>query len=286
MGTIPETKIYNLLRKSGIIKHKTRQLFLVELLKSLIKSRSVLFSELADKIDKPIKATSIERRIQDFFQKVKFDYQALILLLLSFVPHDKLVLSIDRTEWDFGKTQINILCIVASVGKMAIPLYFEMLDNNSGNSNWKDRINIFQSLIQKIGKERIQIILMDREFIGHKWLLWLKKEGINFCVRVPKHHLLLFADGSFFKAEKLLLNKEYVYLKNICVDKTVLNLCLSYDKNGDLLYLIGTEKPKMLKKWYKKRWTIEVFFQALKGRGFNLEKSQTNPLQNIKSYLL
>ncbi len=123
---------------------------------------------------------------------------------------------------------------------------------------------------------------MDREFIGHKWLLWLKKEGINFCVRVPKHHLLLFADGSFFKAEKLLLNKEYVYLKNICVDRTVLNLCLSYDKNGGLLYLIGTEKPKMLKKWYKKRWTIEVFFQALKGRGFNLEKSQLKSITKYK----
>jgi hypothetical protein len=83
---------------------------------------------------------------------------------------------------------------------MGIPLYFEMLDNNSGNSNWKDRIKIFQSLMRKIGKERIEIILMDREFIGHKWLLWLKKEGINFCVRFPKHHLLLFADGSTFKA--------------------------------------------------------------------------------------
>ncbi len=133
MGTLPEPKIYNLLRKSGVIKHKTRQLFLIELLKSLIKSRSVVFSELADKIDKPIKSLSIERRIQDFFQKVKFDYEALLLLLLSFVPYDKLVLSIDRTEWDFGKTQINILCIVASIGKMGIPLYFEMLDNNSGN---------------------------------------------------------------------------------------------------------------------------------------------------------
>jgi hypothetical protein len=282
MGTIPETKIYNLVRKSGVIKHKTRQLFLVELLKSLIKSRSVVFSELADKIDKPIKSLSIERRIQDFFQKVKFDYEALLLLLLSFVPYDKLVLSIDRTEWDFGKTQVNILCIVASIGKMAIPLYFEMLDNNSGNSNWKDRIKIFQSLIEKIGKERIQIILMDREFIGHKWLLWLKKERINFCVRVPKHHLLLFTDGSAFKAEELLLAKKCVYLKNICVDKTVLNLSLSYDKKGDLLYLIGTEKPKMLKKWYKKRWTIEVFFQALKGRGFNLEKSQLKSITKYK----
>ena len=51
MSIVAETKIYNLVRKSGIIKHKTRHLFLVELLKSLIKSRFVAFSELADKLD-------------------------------------------------------------------------------------------------------------------------------------------------------------------------------------------------------------------------------------------
>jgi len=182
----------------------------------------------------------------------------------------------------FWKNQINILCIVLSIGQMGVPLYFELLDNNSGNSNWEDRIKIFQSLIKKIGKDRIGIILMDREFIGHKWLLWLKKETISFCVRVPKHHLILFADGSHFKAEELLLNKKSIYKRNICVDKSALNLSLSYEKNGDLLYLIGTESPKSLKRWYKKRWTIEVFFQALKGRGFNLEKSSLNSLVKYK----
>ena len=42
---------------------------MIDLIKGVIKSRSVVFSEIADKIDKDIKATSIERRIQDFFQK-------------------------------------------------------------------------------------------------------------------------------------------------------------------------------------------------------------------------
>ncbi len=166
----------------------------------------------------------------------------------------------------FWKNQINILCIVVSIGKMGVPLYFELLDNNS-----------VEIVIGRIG-----IILMDREFIGHKWLLWLKKETTSFCVRVPKHHLILFADGSHFKAEELLLNKKSIYKRNICVDKSALNLSLSYEKNGDLLYLIGTGSPKSLKRWYKKRWKIEVFFQALKGRGFNLEKSSLNSLVKYK----
>ena len=108
----------------------------------------------------------------------------------------------------FWKNPNKHNCIVVSIGKMAIPLYFEMLANNSGNSSWQDRITILESLIKKIGKDRIQIILMDREFIGHKWLLWLKSEGINFC----KLHLILFADGSLFKAEELLM--QFVGLRN------------------------------------------------------------------------
>jgi hypothetical protein len=59
----------------------------------------------------------------------------------------------------------------------------------------------------------------------------------------------------------------------VVVDSVVVNLYISTDKDGELFYLIGTVPAKDLADCYKKRWTIEVLFQALKGRGFNLEKS-------------
>ena len=149
MEQSPSTNIYNMIRNSGVIKNKSRQEFLVEIINSVIKSKSVVFSEIADKMDKDIKVSSIERRIQDFFQKVTVEYQNLAAFLLSFIPHEKLQLCIDRTEWDFGKTQVNILCIVASIGKMAVPIYFELLDNNSGNSGWEDRIEILKKIIKQ-----------------------------------------------------------------------------------------------------------------------------------------
>jgi hypothetical protein len=81
-----------------------------------------------------------------------------------YVPHDKVVLSIDRTEWDRGSTQYNILCVLASVGKMGVPLYFEMLDNKSGNSNSEDRIRVLKR-IGDFGKDRIAYLVMDRELL-------------------------------------------------------------------------------------------------------------------------
>ena len=73
----------------------------------MIKARSIIFSEIADKMDRAALPSSIERRIQGFFQEVDFDYEQLLVLLICFVPPDKMVLSIDRTAWDRGKKQYN-----------------------------------------------------------------------------------------------------------------------------------------------------------------------------------
>jgi len=278
MDKNPITKIYSLIRTLKVIKHKKRQEFLCALIEGVIKSRSVIFSEMADKMNQSIKLESVERRIQDFFQKVDFDYTQLCKLLLSFVHHKRILLSIDRTEWDFGKTQVNILCVVVSIGKMAVPIYYKMLDNNSGNSNASDRIQLFKSIIELIGLKRIDLVVMDRDrvawrFIGHEWLSWLKSRQIDFCVRVPKHHKMIFSDGERLSVNDLMEECQSFQCKNVVVDQVVVNVSISYDGDGDFLYLIGTIEAHKLKKWYKKRWTIEVFFQALKGRGFNLEQS-------------
>jgi len=79
MEQSPGTKIYNMIRELKVVPHKKRQEFLVGMVDGMIKSRSVLFSEIAEGMDKTIKISSIERRIQDFFQKVSFDYSVLAL---------------------------------------------------------------------------------------------------------------------------------------------------------------------------------------------------------------
>lgn len=149
-----------------------------------------------------------------------------------------------------------------------------MLDNNSGNSHTTDRIQLVKFVIAIVGKARIQMLVMDREFIGQTWLRWLKKEGVPFCVRVPKHHTILLPDGQRLKAETVMARSGLPYYQqDVVVDGVVVSLSLSSGTDGELLYLIGTARPQTLQSWYKRRWSIEVFFQALKQRGFNLEAS-------------
>ncbi|KXX69422.1 transposase [Flammeovirga sp. SJP92] len=166
---------------------------------------------------------------------------------------------------------------------MGVPLHFEMLDNNNENSNWEDRIKLFSKVIKTLGYHRIDYIVMDREFIGYKWLRWLKSLKIDFCVRVPKHHKILSPEGDRFSAEDVLKlgNRKVYLLPNHVVDTVSLNVSISYD-DDELLYLVGTIASNKLKKAYKKRWSIEVFFQALKGRGFNMEKSCIRKLDRYK----
>jgi hypothetical protein len=80
----PRVKIYKMIRKLKVVANKQRQEFLCHLIEGIIKSRSVIFTEIADKIDKPIKISSIERQIQYFFKVVEFDYTRFNAIFFEF----------------------------------------------------------------------------------------------------------------------------------------------------------------------------------------------------------
>lgn len=279
MDKNPQANLAELIREYQVVSHKKRQEFFSDLVFGLIHARSVIFSELAAHLDRDCLEISTERRIQDFFQKVNFNYLNLLQLLLSLIPRSKFGLSIDRTEWDRGKHQYNILCIVASIGKIGVPLYFELLDNNSGNSHTNDRIRVIEQVLKCLSSDRIQWLVMDREFIGHIWLKWLKEQGIPFVVRVPKSHNIMLADGTTYKAEQL-YEQGVRSLKQVIVDGVIVELSLSINAKKELLFLIGTEAQ--LKATYRKRWAIETFFQALKGRGFKIEQTALRSDQKLR----
>lgn len=81
---------------------------MTELVGAMMKTRNIIFSELANKVDQDALLSSIESRIQDFVQKVDYDYEQ---LLLCFVSGEKIVLSIDRTEWDCGTIRSTTYCL-------------------------------------------------------------------------------------------------------------------------------------------------------------------------------
>lgn len=281
-------EITEILDKIPIVKNKARKKFVVLFTLAMIKSRAVQFCEVAQELNAEVIASSNETRIQNFFRQVELNYEQVALLLSMFLPkRGKVTLCIDRTEWDFGKCQVNILMIVVRCKDITIPLYWEMLDNNSGNSNTDDRINLLKKCIALLGAKRIGLFLGDREFIGHRWLKFLKQQGIKFCVRVPKHHKITTTDGLNSKTQRIetwLADRKTIRLKNCMVDGIWANV-YAKQLQDDILFLFGTAKVEYLAQFYQKRWRIECFFQNVKRRGFNLEDTHLKALEKLKKLL-
>jgi transposase len=215
---------------------------------------------------------------------VEIDYDFVAILLSTLLPKSKkLRICIDPTEWDFGKTQVNILMILVGHGDFQIPFYWELLENKSGNSNSSDRIDLLEKVLKIIDKKTIGLMVADREFIGHKWL---KDQGLFFCVRVPKSHHIHRLNGEILKAEEISeLFPNGTYLFDCMVDNVWGSVYIKPLPEGDILFLFGNCQPKFLAQLYRKRWSIEVFFQNIKTRGFNIEDTHLQELQRIRKLI-
>jgi hypothetical protein len=277
-------QVSKVLAKVPIVENLARRKFICLFILGLIKSRNVQFCEVAVHLNEEAKLTSNEVRIQDFFRQVDIDYFFVAALLVSLLPaRGKLRLCIDRTEWDFGCCQVNILMVIASTSTMQVPLYWELLDNKSGNSSSEDRIDVLKMCVKLLGKERIGLVIGDREFIGHKWMKYLKDNCLLFVMRLPKHHLIERLDGrKQTLTEFSLSTTKPLLLTNCLVDGVVGHVWVKALPEGEFLYLFGSAKVEYFGQFYRKRWKIESVFQAFKKRGFNLESTHLKVLAKLK----
>ena len=258
----------------------------MEILLGIIESRKVQFNEISLHIQSEAKVESTESRVQAFFRDFEFDYEQVARILICLLPNAKLTLCMDRTEWDFGAFQCTILVVTAYFKGVGIPIFWELLDNKSGNSHTHDRIDLFEKCIHSVGKNRIARWIGDREFIGHTWLKYLKDNEVPFCVRVPKHHKVQLKNGDFLNLDEALQHVSARYYQAVIVDGIRCNLFIKKLPTNELFFLIGSEHSKSLGTSYRQRWSIEVCFQSLKGRGFNLEETHLKDPKKLKMLLV
>ena len=286
MKKIITSEVTKLLDIIPLSKNLARKKFISSFLLGLIDSRKVQFQEVALHIESAAKLASVERNIQSFFKEVSFDYEQVCLLLMMFLSRGKVSLSIDRTEWDFGIYQCNILMMVAKNDSIGIPLYWELLDNKSGNSSSEDRIALLAKVIKILGKERIAVVVGDREFIGIAWIKYLKSNNIPFCMRVPKGHLITLTNGDCYSIEQLLKTSTERYFQDCMVDGVWCNTMLKRLANQEYLFLIGSFPARQLGGFYRRRWCIETMFQAFKKRGFDLESTHLKCSKKLSKLLV
>jgi hypothetical protein len=123
-------------------------------------------------------------RIQRFLAEYDVDFVMLGRLLAHVVPESPpYEVVVDRTEWEFGDTPVNIFTVGIAHDKMAVPIVWTAL-SSGGSSSADDQTRVLEQFLQVVDSESIKVLTADREFISTKWLKRLKAEDIPFVVRL------------------------------------------------------------------------------------------------------
>lgn len=152
-----------------------------------------------------------------------------------------------------------------------------MSDKKCGNSDYIDRIDLMECFLTVFDKSRIEALTADREFIGKKWLAWLKNNQIKHVLRVKENgQYISNSRGKLVKIRDLfrpLAIGSQVSLRQRRIGKKgeLFDIVGVRNKNGELAVLIHSEKIENPVEIYAQRWQIETMFKAFKSAGFNCE---------------
>lgn len=265
--------------------------FISLMILALCKVQTVSFCKLSTAFESGSEALSCMRRIQRFMSSYMLDFDIVARLIMALLPQKgPYTLSMDRTNWQFGTTDINALVLGITYEGVAFPILFRLLPKR-GNSNTAERIEIIDRFIRLFGKSSIESLVGDREFVGEKWLEYLNREGIPYHLRIRENFWVKDPrTGKQFKAfwvfDRLKLKQSMVLPRIYYVNNQLCYLSGARLKNQEgkteLQIIVSYNKPEKALSSYKKRWQIETCFRAMKSSGFNIEDTHLTHLDRIE----
>lgn len=194
------------------------------------------------------------------------------LRLLKIEP--PFVIAIDRTEWQLGKTWVNVLMLSVNYKNISISLFWTVLEEKGCSDN-AERRQILQQFIEEFGSQSIRFVTADREFASKEWLEFLVEEKIGFRLRIKANTRITDKRGKTMRASKLWRTLkvgqriECRRRRKLWNQSVFVAVCRK--EEGDAVIVISSERSGQILLEYGARWQIESLFGILKTRGFRLE---------------
>ena len=269
----------------------SRLKFMAKMIVALVTLHTVNFVRLSTAFCGKASAPSSMRRIQRFMSGYDLDLSLVARLIFKLLPHKgPYVLSMDRTNWQFGSFDINALVLAVTYQGVAFPLLFRLLPKR-GNSNTKERIELMERYIRLFGESTIDCLVADREFVGQHWIGWLNDNRIRYHIRIRENFWVhnphngndfkafwVFQDLKVSESKHLqgiyLVNGQYCYLSAARMKNR--------EGKPELQILLSFNKPEEAVDTYKMRWQIETCFKSLKSSGFNIEDTHLADIERIE----
>ena len=138
---------------------------LPRLLCALMQTRSVNLKQVAAVLWGSATPASHYRRLQRFVGGSWSPQVGTQLIVAQVVkPGKPILLTLDRTHWQYGHTHHNLLCVGVVDQRVSIPIESVSL-GRAGNSSMADQIALLDRALAYLPAERC-CLLADREFIG------------------------------------------------------------------------------------------------------------------------
>ena len=266
--------------------NKARINFLAKFLIALIQVRTVNLAEIASAFCGPATSDSSYKRIQRFLRSFDISYSCIARFIVKLVGLPApWVISIDRTDWCLTSTPINILTLGICYKGAAFPLLWVMLDKR-GCSDDSERIALLSEFDRLFGLQSIDFVCADREFVSKKLFAYLKKNRVDFRIRLRANTVISNRRGQMVRATRLFTRcriREAVELEGARrVIGQQLHITGMKLEAGQYLIVASGEPAHRAIEDYAKRWEIETLFGCLKKRGFNLEQTRLRESDRLK----
>lgn len=269
--------------------HGARLGFLAAFLIALLRVKTANFAELATAFGGRAHTDSHIKRIHRFFRHYQINTTqiARTVVALMNIPQPW-VLSLDRTEWQFGSCVFNILMLGVVHEGIAFPLVWCVLDK-PGASNVDERADLFNEFLARFDADCVACLTCDREFMGKDWFAYLLSEpNTNFRIRIRATDKL--ADGrQSLKASVVFQNLQVGQTKVLRQPRLLwghkLYIAALRLEDGKLLVVATQTHPQTAISDYAKRWGIETLFGIFKTRGFCLESTHLTDPERLSKLL-
>jgi hypothetical protein len=125
-----------------------------------------------------VTSNSLEQNSRRMLDNIGISIEDYAKVLVSDILElTSLEITIDRTNWEDGQTDINYFVLSIIWHDIAIPLYWLILDNKGGSSSDEQRISLVKWVVDVFGADRISWIYADREFPSHEFISYLLNDN-------------------------------------------------------------------------------------------------------------